>query len=78
MIHLLSFETPFCVQSTQNSTYLHGFKQWRITDRMPEPVFVNDYRAQESIPPTYVAWRAGTTNGVAVRAARLGIDSWDP
>ncbi len=50
MIHLLSFKTPFCVQSTQNSTILQRFKQLRITDRMPEPVFVNDYVAQESIP----------------------------
>ncbi len=57
-----------------------------------ESVFVNVYGAQESIlrkkirrnrfhesiPPTYVAWRAGTSNRVFVPAARLGIDSWAP
>jgi hypothetical protein len=26
-----------------------------------EPEFLNLYGAQESIPPGYVAWRAGTT-----------------
>jgi hypothetical protein len=31
-----------------------------------EPVFVNVYGAQESIPPAYVAWWAGTTNRVVV------------
>ncbi len=50
MIHLLSIETPFCVQSTQNSSNFHGFKQWPMIGRMQEPVFVNDYGAQESIP----------------------------
>ncbi len=25
-----------------------------------EPVFLNAYGAQESIPPAYVAWRTGT------------------
>ncbi len=33
-----------------------------------EPVFVNVYGAQESIPPAYVAWLAGTTNRVVVTA----------
>ncbi len=41
-----------------------------------EPVFVNVYRAQESIrepiPPAYVAWRAGTTNRVIVPARQSG------
>jgi hypothetical protein len=37
-----------------------------------EPVFVNVYGAQESIPPTYVAWRAGTTNRVVVPARAAG------
>ncbi len=41
----------------------------------PEPVFVNVYGAlgidsEESIPSAYVAWRAGTTNRVAVPPAR--------
>jgi hypothetical protein len=39
-------------------------------DSMPETVFVNVYGAQESISPTYVAWRASTTNRVAYRPAR--------
>jgi hypothetical protein len=44
-----------------------------------EPVFVNVYGAQESIPPAYVAWRAGATNyRVVVPARLLGIDSWAP
>jgi hypothetical protein len=34
-----------------------------------EPVFANVYAVQGSIPPAYVAWRAGTTNGVAVPRA---------
>ncbi len=37
-----------------------------------EPVFLNVYGAQESIPPTYVAWRAGTTNRVAISAREAG------
>jgi hypothetical protein len=31
-----------------------------------EPVYVNVYGVQESIPPAYVAWRLGTTNRVVV------------
>ncbi len=31
---------------------------------LPEPVFVNVQGAQESIPPSYVAMRAGKTNKV--------------
>ncbi len=27
----------------------------------PEPEFINFYGVHESIPPAYVAWRAGTT-----------------
>jgi hypothetical protein len=35
--------------------------------------------SEDSIPPAYVAWRAGTTNiGLSYRPARLGIDSWAP
>jgi len=35
--------------------------------------------SKESIPPAYVAWRAGTSNiGLLYRPARLGIDSWAP
>ncbi len=43
-----------------------------------EPEFVNFQGAQESIPPAYVAWWAGTSNkiGLSYRPARLGIDSW--
>jgi hypothetical protein len=37
-----------------------------------EPVFVNVYGAQESIPPAYVAWRAGTKNRVVVPARQAG------
>jgi hypothetical protein len=43
-----------------------------------EPVFVNLYGAQESIPPAYAARRAGMTNRAIVRPASLGIDSWAP
>ncbi len=43
-----------------------------------EPVFVNFYGAQESIPPDYVAWRTGTTNRVVVPTRLAGIDSWTP
>ena len=38
----------------------------------PEPVFVNVQGAQESIPPAYVAWRAGPTNRVVVPARSTG------
>jgi hypothetical protein len=38
----------------------------------PEPVFVNIYKAQESIPLAYVAWQAGTTNRVVVPARQAG------
>jgi hypothetical protein len=35
--------------------------------------------SEESIPPVYVAWRAGTTILVlSYGPARLGIDSWAP
>jgi len=34
--------------------------------------------SEDSIPPAYVGWRAGTTNRVVVLARRLGIDSWTP
>ncbi len=37
-----------------------------------EPVFVNVQGAQESIPPDYVAWRAGTTYKVVVLARQAG------
>ncbi len=44
-----------------------------------EPVSVNDYGAQESILPTYVAGRDGTTNRVVVPARQAGnrfLGSW--
>ncbi len=37
-----------------------------------EPVSENDYGVQESILPTYVAWRDGTTNRVVVPARQAG------
>jgi hypothetical protein len=40
--------------------------------RKPEPVFVNVYGAQESIPPAYVAWREGTSNMVVLPAHQAG------
>ncbi len=36
------------------------------------PVFVNVYRAQESIRPAFVAWRACITIGLSYRPARAG------
>jgi hypothetical protein len=48
------------------------------TQLVHEPVFVNVYGAQESIPTAYVAWRASTTNRVSYRPARLRIDTWSP
>jgi hypothetical protein len=33
-----------------------------------EPEFLNFYGAQESIPPAYVAWRAGTTTLFLLRS----------
>jgi hypothetical protein len=39
---------------------------------LPESVFVNVYGAQVSIPPAYVAWRAGTINKVAVPTRQAG------
>jgi hypothetical protein len=45
-----------------------------------EPVFVYIWSpgidSEESTPPGYVVWRAGTTNRVAVPARQAGIDSW--
>ncbi len=38
----------------------------------PEPVFVNVYGAQESIPPANVDWRSGTTRRVIVPARHAG------
>ncbi len=43
-----------------------------------EPVFVNVYRAQESISPAYVAsWRASTTNRIAVTAWESISPGWE-
>ncbi len=39
---------------------------------IPEPVFVNVYEPQESLPLTFVAWRAGTTNRVVVPTRQAG------
>jgi hypothetical protein len=53
--------------------------------RRSEPEFLNVKGAQESIPPAYVAWRAGMITLLVVPLARLytgwknrflGIDSW--
>jgi hypothetical protein len=38
----------------------------------PEPEFVTVLGAQESIPPAFVAWRAGTSNRVIVPARQAG------
>jgi hypothetical protein len=46
--------------------------------KIPEPVFVNVYGAQESIPPAYVAGGPLRQIGLSYRPARLGIDSWAP
>jgi hypothetical protein len=43
-----------------------------------EPIFVNVFRAQESMPLAYVAWRAGTKYRVVVPVRQLGIDFWAP
>ncbi len=56
-------------------------RRWSRT----EPVFVNVYGVQESIPketipPAYVAWQAGTTNRVVVPARQAGnrfLGFWD-
>jgi hypothetical protein len=37
-----------------------------------EPVFLNVYGAQESIPPAYVAWRSRTTNRFVVPTRQAG------
>jgi hypothetical protein len=37
-----------------------------------EPVFVNVYGGQESIPQAHEAWRAGTTNRVVVPVCQAG------
>jgi hypothetical protein len=37
-----------------------------------EPEFVNFKEAEESIPPAYVTWRAGTSNRVVVLARQAG------
>ncbi len=44
----------------------------------PEPVFVNINGAQESIPPFFAAWKAGTTNRVGGVPSRPGINFWAP
>ncbi len=46
--------------------------------KIPEPVFVNVYGAQESIPPAYVAGEPLRQIWLSYRSARLGIDSWAP
>ncbi len=39
---------------------------------MTEPVLVNVYGTQDSIPPSYEAWRAGTTNRDVEPARQAG------
>ncbi len=34
--------------------------------------------SEDSIPPAYLAWQAGTKIGLSYRPARLGIGSWAP
>jgi len=45
---------------------------WSDQNPDPEPVFVNVYGAQESIPPAHVARRASTTNRVFVPSHQTG------
>jgi hypothetical protein len=51
---------------------------------LTEPEFVKHQGAQESIPPAYVAWRAGIRPiGLSYRPAMggnrfIGVDSWAP
>jgi hypothetical protein len=58
--------------------------EWTLTGCNPEPEFCKRLRSpgigsKESIPPAYVAWRAGMfTIGLSYPPARLGIDSWAP
>ena len=41
-------------------------------DRICKPFRSPGIDTEESIPPAYVAWRAGTTNGVVVPALQAG------
>jgi hypothetical protein len=51
---------------------LRGVIELKNIVHCSEPVFVNVYGANESIPPACVDWRAGTTNRVIVPARQAG------
>ncbi len=62
-----AFVSPFPHNSTEFGGRL-GWEMGRGVYCSSETVFVEVYKAQESILPAYVAWQAGTTNGVVVPA----------
>ncbi len=80
---LIKAEPEFInVEGAQESIPRNQFRQLAGRYNNPicrtEPVFVYNYGAQESISPAHVAWRASTTNRVAYRPDRLGLDFWAP
>ncbi len=61
------------LRKNMTGRHAHGNRA-RICKRLWSP----GIDSEESIPPAYVAWRAGTTNRVLYRPVRLGIDSRAP
>jgi hypothetical protein len=52
-----------------HSVHIHTYTELKLEMHKiveTEPLFANVYAVQESIPAAYVAWWAGSTNGVAV------------
>ncbi len=63
-----------CVTGVPGIRYLALLFRARICKRLWSP----GIDSEESTPPGYVVWQAGTTNRVAVPARQAGIDSWAP
>jgi hypothetical protein len=67
------------LQNVEDSVFMFKVCQERVKKNgTAELEFENVYRAQESIPPACVAWRADTSIELSYQSARLGIDSWFP
>jgi ankyrin repeat protein len=71
-LFLLQHRADINMRTPQGLTPLELAVRNRSEEVTPEPVFVDVYGAQESIPPANVAWRPGTTNRVVVPARQAG------
>jgi hypothetical protein len=60
------------------SLWLHFYIYVQLRARICKSLRRPGIDSENSIPPAYVAWRAGTQIGLSYRPAMLGIDFWAP